>query len=107
MLRLNEFDVVTPESEEEAVAALVVGRLVGAVPVRVGLVPGLRHAERAERRARPAPAVGALAQERAAPAAVAKAAAESVGLAFARTDVPNDDPAVMGALARRVRQAHT
>ncbi len=37
----------------------------------------------------------------------ARAAAESVGLAFARTDVPNDDPAVMGALARRVRQAHT
>jgi ferrochelatase len=37
----------------------------------------------------------------------ARAAAESVGLAFARTDVPNDDPAVMGALARRVLQAHT
>ncbi|MGI9579423.1 MAG: ferrochelatase [Microthrixaceae bacterium] len=35
----------------------------------------------------------------------ARAAAEAVGLAFARTDVPNDDPAVMAALARRVRGA--
>ena len=32
----------------------------------------------------------------------ARAAAESAGLAFARTEVPNDDPAVMGDLAQLV-----
>lgn len=35
----------------------------------------------------------------------ARAAADAVGLTFARTDVPNDDPAVMACLARRVREA--
>jgi ferrochelatase len=33
----------------------------------------------------------------------AAAVAEEVGLAFARTDVVNDHPAVMGALAERLR----
>jgi len=34
----------------------------------------------------------------------AAAIAHEVGLAFARTDVVNDDPAVMGALADRLRE---
>ncbi len=34
----------------------------------------------------------------------AAAVADEVGLAFARTDVVNDDPAVMGALAERLRE---
>jgi ferrochelatase len=34
----------------------------------------------------------------------AAAIAHEVGLAFARTDVVNDDPAVMGALAERLRE---
>ena len=37
----------------------------------------------------------------------AAAVAEEVGLAFARTDVVNDDPAVMGALADRLRELVT
>lgn len=37
----------------------------------------------------------------------AAAVADEVGLAFARTEVVNDDPAVMGALARRIQEVAT